>query len=214
MFKKHLFTFQDTWPWALMLALIVGVSTQAILYARHHGFDQHGFFVLGLVVACLVAIIVVRFLLMAIVIEKWNNAFKIRLGAAVFTNDILNIPLRGIDSVCDDAAFYWKEWAIRNRGITSSNAQSLLASAFDGATIICRPQIIQRGTSLWTGKFLGIQEGQNIYVVYDKKIVVDDDSFLRLVKHEVSHLCLTALGVDPGNFGNLHHEIFAQTQYC
>jgi hypothetical protein len=214
MVKKSIITFTDSWPWALIVAIIGGAAVKAITYASVHGYDQQGFLVFGIVAAVFLALIATRYVWRAIFIETWNNAFQTRLGTAVLPNDVVDVPFRDIDQVCDDAAFFWKDWAIKNLNLTANSAQALIASAFSGATIICSSKVIVYGNQSFSGKALGIQEGQNIYVVYDKKIVADKTTFLGLVKHEVSHLCLTALGVAPGFMGNSQHEIFAKTGYC
>jgi hypothetical protein len=215
MIKKPIVTFSDAWPWSLILALVGGATVEAILYAKlHNSFDEKGFFVLGLTVTAFVLLTAIRFTLRGIAIEKWNDAFQTRLGTAVIPNDVVDVPFRKVDQVCDDAAFYWKDWAIKNKGLTANSAQSLIATAFSGATISCSSTIIDAGNPLWSGKFLGLEDGQNISVVYDKKVIIADTAFLQLVKHETSHLCLTGLGIAPGFGGINHHEIFAQTGYC
>ena len=214
MIKKPMLTFSDAWPWAAVLALTGGVTTKAILYANAHGFDQAGFFVLGAVAVAIALITAMRFTLRFLAVTKWNEAFQTRLGTAVVPNGVVDVPFRKVDQTCDDAAFYWAEWATKNTKLTAFAAKALIVTAFSGATIEVSPVVIEAGNSSWSGKFLGLQEGQTIEVVFDKKIIVDDTAFLGLVKHEVSHLCLTALGIDPGWGGNSHHEIFAQTGYC
>ena len=214
MIKKPYVTFQDSWPWALILAFVFGVSTKAFLYANSHGFDKDGFLVLGIVVVTFLVLIGFRYVLRVLAIEKWNDAYQTRLGTAVIPNDVVDVPFRKVDQTCDDVAFYWKDWGVKNKGLTSNSAQLLIATAFSGATISCYSKVIEKGNEWWNGKFLGIDEGQNISVVYDKKIIVDDKDFLQLVKHEVSHLCLSALGVDPGIGGANHHKIFSETGYC
>ena len=213
MVKKSIITFQDSWPWALILAIIAGATTKAILYAHSHSFDETGFLVLGITVAAFVLVILARYLLRGIQIEAWNHAFQTRMGTAVMPNDVVDVPFRKVDDTCDNAAFFWKDWAVKNKNLTPSSAQALIVPAFSGATIACSSKVIVAGNQSWSGKFLGLQDGQNIYVVYDKSIIASDTDFLQLVKHEVSHLCLTALGVHPGD-GPAQHEIYAQTGYC
>ena len=215
MIKKPVFEISDAWPWILVLTLAGGATIKAVFYATsHNSFDEKGFFVLGLTLAAFVLLTAIRFTFRGIAIEKWNNAFQTRLGTAVIPNDVVDVPFRKVDQVCDDAAFYWKDWAIKSKGLTASSVQLLIATAFSGATISCSSTIIDAGNPLWSGKFLGLEDGQNISVVCDNKVIVDDTAFLQLVKHEVSHLCLTGLGVAPGFGGINHHEIFAQTGYC
>jgi len=213
MVKKHIFTFIDSWPWVLLLAIVGGATTKAILYAQAHTFDETGFLVLGITTAVFVLLTLLRYTLRGIQIEAWNHAFQTRMGTAVMPNDVVDVPFRKVDDTCDNAAFFWKDWAVKNKNMTPSSAQALIVLAFSGATIACSSKVIVAGNQSWSGKFLGLQDGQNIYVVYDKKIIADDTDFLQLVRHEVSHLCLTALGVSPGD-GPAQHEIFAQTGYC
>jgi hypothetical protein len=214
MVKKPVFTFVDSWPWTLIVAIIGGAATKAVLYANIHGYDRQGFTVFGIVAAVFFSLIVLRYILRAIGIEAWNSAFQTRLGTAVFPGKVEEVPYRKIDEVCDDAAFYWADWGVKNKGLTASAAKTLVANAFYGATIIVVDKLITVGNQSWSGKLLGVQDGQTIGVVFDGKIVVDETAFLQLVKHEVSHLCLTALGVAPGAFGTFHHVIFAETGYC
>ena len=214
MIKKQFWTFTDSWPWVALLALLVGVTTKAILYANTHGYDAKGFVVLAITAGVFISLIALRYVLRKLIIDNWNNAFQTRLGAAVIPNDVVDVPFRGVDQTCDDAAFFWKDYAIKNLNLTASSAQALIATAFSGATIACSSKPIVAGNKSWSGKLMGAQDGQNIAVVYDKKIVLHDSDFLQLVKHEVSHLCLSALGVDPGWMGANHHEIFAKLGYC
>jgi hypothetical protein len=214
MVKKPIFTFYDAWPWALLLAFIGGAVTKAILYAQTNGYDRQGFTVLAITCAVFLFLTLLRYTLRAVGIEAWNSAFQTRLGTAVIPGKVEGVPYRGIDTVCDNAAFYWADWAVKNKGMTSSCAKTLVANGFYGATISVSDHVIQYGNQSWSGKLLGVQDGQHIGVVYDGNVVIDDAQFLQLVRHEVSHLCLTALGVAPGAFGTFHHAIFAETGYC
>ena len=63
--------------------------------------------------------------------------------------------------------------------------------------------------SSWQRNFIG----KKISICYDRKKIPDDATFLNLVRHEAGHLCLSALGIDPGNYGNAHHAIFAAANY-
>jgi hypothetical protein len=214
MVKKPVFTFSDSWPWALLLAFIGGAVTKAILYAQTNGYDRQGFAVLAIVCAVFLFCTLLRYTLRAMGIEAWNSAFQTRLGTAVIPGKVEGVPYRGIDTVCDNAAFYWADWGVKNKGLTASAAKTLVADAFHGASISVVDHVIAYGNQSWSGKLLGVQDGQQIGVVYDKKIIIDEEQFLGLVRHEVSHLCLTALGVAPGAFGTFHHAIFAETGYC
>src|ERR1017187_1054210 len=214
MVKKPIMTFNDSWPWALLMTFVLGASVQAIRYAEAHGFDKTGFLVLGITVAVFVAITVLRYILRGIQIEAWNNAYQTKLGTAIMPNGVTGVSYANVEKVVDDAIVYWAAWAPANIGISIKSATALMTTAFSGATIAISPKIIVAGNQSWSGKFLGIQEDQNIYVVYDKKIVADETTFLGLLRHEVSHLCLTALAVDPGVGGSNQHAIFAKTGYC
>jgi hypothetical protein len=210
MVKKSIFTFQDSWPWALIVALVVGGGIKAIAYAAQHGADPAGFVVLGIMSAAFLLITASRYLFRALFIIKWNEAFHTRLGMAILPNEVQDVPYRKIDEVCDAATFYWAAWAVQNTKLTAFAAKQLIATAFYEGTISVVPKPI---TNSW-GKFLGLQDGKNISVVFDKEFVIDDASFLQLVKHEVSHLCLEALGIIPNGYGDNHHEIFAKMGYC
>lgn len=212
--KKQVVTFEDSWPWGLILVFITGATIKAILYAVAHKFDETGFLVLGLTVGTFYLLTAFRYTIRALWVIAWNNAYQTKSGIAIIPNDVINVPLQKVEQICNNAAAFWGDWATRNLNLTAGAANSLIATAFSGATILCSSKVIVGGTPWWNGKFVGIQDGQNIYVVYDKKIIGTEADFLQLVKHEVSHLCLTALGVDPGSSGSNHHAIFAQTDYC
>jgi hypothetical protein len=208
MVRKPFITFNDSWPWLLVSTASVGVLAKAIEYGLKNGLDVKGVVIASIVVVALLGITITRFVMRYLSIKKWNSAFQTRLGTAVISK-AGEIPYRDIDQAQDDVAFFWINWAI-DQGSYGYKIRSSVADAFSGATIVVYPKVIERGTEGWYGKFVGLQEGKNISVVYDKDKIKDEQALLSLVKHELSHLCLTAIGVDPGDYGDKHHKIFAE----
>lgn len=204
MIKKKLFTIKDSWPWALTLMLFVGGYSIALV----SGNTIAGLAIVGGIVAVTVGIAVFRYMFRYYAISKWNNAYQTSTGIVVISN-AGQVPYEKIDAACKETMLYWSDW--HGGGEAPLNK---IAEALAGCTIIVFPSLLERSTPWWHGKFVGLQEDKTISVVYDKKIVVDESALINLVKHEVSHRCLTAIGVDPGNWGDLHHIIFSATKYC
>lgn len=208
MVKQPFITLNDSWPWFLVSVLSVGFLGKALQYGLKTGLDVKGIVVASIVVAIILAITIMRFAFRYFYIQKWNNAFQTQLGTAVVSEAGL-VPYRDIDQAQDDVASFWVDWAA-SQGIFANVARNKIAEAFSGATITIFPHIIETGGQGWYGKFLGLQQGQNISVVYDKVAVKDENTLLSLVKHELSHLCLSSIGIDSGSGGENHHRIFAE----
>jgi len=209
--KKRLITLKDSWPWALAAGLAVGGYIKAVLWSLSNTVNLEGLIVMGVVVAIVLGITVFRYVTRHFALSKWNDAYHTRTGVAVISKVGL-VPYKKIDDACEEALLYWASWGAQNgKGVVLSK----LYDALYGCTILVYPTLLERGKGTWWhGKFVGLQEDDTISVVYDKQIVINEDSLVNLVRHEVSHRCLTAIGVDPGPYGDSHHEIFSNTKYC
>jgi hypothetical protein len=211
--KKTIVTFQDSWLWFLILAFIAAVSFQALNYGIRHGLDKDGILALGIVDAVFLFIIGFRYIMRGIFIETWNNAYHTELGnAIIYSNGVVpNVTNAQIDSALLDAVNFWDAKALAGASYLPGTAKTqvvnnYLGHAFDGGTIGITNKVIVVGNASWTVKALGI--------VNDNDISIDNqggaDQTLLLIRHEASHICLSALGIDPGSYGNAHHEIFAK----
>lgn len=112
---------------------------------------------------------------------------------------------------------YWTNWYLNRPNHKEIHTDKLgystdIDAALSGATLSITDKPF--GAMYATKKLMGVQDGQNIVVVFDGKVVGTLDQLLALIRHEVSHLCLSALGIDPGNGGAAHHIIFTQTKFC
>ena len=99
-------------------------------------------------------------------------------------------------------------WAGRSTdALDVARRRTKMCVALAGATVfvVGEPPSVK-----YLGKVSGYQEGQVVVAAVQPTL----QATLDLVRHEVSHLCLSALGVDPGVAGEAHHEIFRQTGYC
>jgi hypothetical protein len=219
MIKKSVFTISDSWPWLAVLAIVGTCLVKAIGYGASHGFDQTGMAVFIIAATVIVVAAGVRMILRTVWILDWNEAFQTRLGMAIIPiNEVRGVPYREIDSLLDDVAFYWRDWATKQTDpiypeggcLTVEAAKKLLAAGFDGGTLFVSPTPI----STSYGRVIGVTSGNEITVLYDSNVIIDDKALLELVRHEASHLCLTSLGYPAGPGGCSHHKIFASTGYC
>jgi hypothetical protein len=207
---QKLITFKDSWIWFLLNAICLGAFTKAVLYQLAHVFNP-GIFVVGFVILCILGITVYRYVLRYLHIKKWQNAPHTDHNMAVFSDK----PLDGdsvnlFNSISTTVVDFWAFWAgITQPNTTYTEAETKILNALNGGTISLTSNPIYMGTPFWSGKFLGVQEGNCVTIVNNNK-----DQMLQLFKHELSHLALGAVGVDPGDFGIKHHEIFAQTNFC
>jgi hypothetical protein len=156
----------------------------------------------------ILAIAVYQYILRYRYTAAWNSAYQTAQGTAVIYEAGLepvanNIDIeRTISAACD----YWNKYQ------NTSDAQYLrLTAAFSGATIYVSSKPFEVP---FLGKVMGTQFKQGISVVLDRDRVKTAYEFLALVRHEVSHLCLTVLGIDPGPGGANHHTIMVATGYC
>jgi hypothetical protein len=208
---QKLFTFKDSWIWVLLNAFCIGAFVKAVVYQIQHGIGIHtGVYVVGGVVLTILGITLYRYIARWWCLKKWCDAPHTVSNMAVMSDQGLEDDYIALfNHIILTTVDFWSFW----NGIVGSDTYEInkrkILDAMNGGTIFLVDQPIYRGNEFWSGKFLGIQEG-NVITIVNK----DKDQMLQLLKHELSHLCLTAIGVDPGPFGNKHHEIFAQTNFC
>jgi len=222
---KKLITFKDSWPWILILVLANAVTAAAFVYNWHDPETHAKLYITGLVDLVFCYIIGYRYDLRWHFVTLWNRSYHTKTNVAIIPTDFgvkaLNtlcsvgyIPdiYQAIDDKIDECVEYWADWNSRNqiyppRDIQIAKDRQEILDSLNGATISISDQPI---TVKFIGKVMGYQEGQQIGVVFDGEKVKTLDQLLNLVAHEVSHLCLSALGQLP----EFHHKIFEQTKFC
>lgn len=206
--KKKLITFDDSWPWILFSGLACTILLLASLFGVHDPGFYSKMAITAVACVLMVGAAIYRYILRWRSISVWNNAYQTFQGTAViYERGIPALVASGqIDMVIQDACVFWNKY--RN---PSDIQLARLQVAFKGATIsvVSKPVEVN-----FIGKVMGLQDGQSIVVVYDGQKVSTDTQFLALIRHEVSHLCLTVIGIDPGYAGAAHHEIMRETGYC
>ena len=211
--KKTIITFQDSWPWALVLAVVVAVTFQALNYGLRHGIDDKGIVILGVVDSVFLLAIGLRYLKRGLFIENWNNAYHTELGNGIIYESgvVPNVDNEQIDHALIDAVNFWDAKALAGASYLPGTAKTMvvndyLGHVFNGGTISITNKPIIAGNINWTIKALGIASSNDIAIDNEKGA----DQTLLLVRHEASHVCLSALGIDPGMYGNAHHAVFAE----
>ena len=212
-YTKKLFTFIDSWPWVLVLVLVLGATGQALHYGLKHGIDETGFAVLGIVDATFLFLIGLRYILRGVWIENWNNAYQSDEGMAIMpvAGVKMNASYIDIDNALTAAIDFWDEKALAGASYLPSTAKTRvinddLGHAFIGGTMTIDNKPIVAGNASFYIKALGLTLGNDIAIDNEKGA----ETTLSLVRHEASHVCLSALGIDPGTYGTAHHAIFAE----
>lgn len=212
-YTKSLFTFIDSWPWVLILLLVLAATGQALHYGLEHGIDKTGFAVLGIVDATFLFIIGLRYILRGVWVENWNNAYQTDVGMAVMpvSGVKLNVSYSDINNALIDAINFWDAKALAGEPYLPPTTKTKVANdylghAFIGGTMTIDNKPIVAGSQSFYIKALGLTSGNNIAIDNEKGV----ETTLNLIRHEASHVCLSALGIDPGTYGTAHHTIFAE----
>lgn len=226
---KKLFTFKDSWPWVLIL-LFVSIVTFFAFRANWNDPTTHTKLdILGVVDLVFLALIAYHYELRERFVKLWNGSYHTSTNTAIiiqgFGNNIkafnalcnMGFPneiYKAIDAKVTECIDYWAKW--NNSNASGGDVKVVIdrlkeLKALNGATITVADEPINVN---FIGKVMGYQEGQQLTVVFDGDRVKDLPQLLDLTAHEVSHLCLTALGVDPGYKGDNHHAIYKQTGFC
>jgi hypothetical protein len=167
-------------------------------------------------------------------IWAWNHAYQTTTGVAVMVEDtalVLMIKagiVKGstdntfndkISDLIESAVVYWAHWyqtyapapGIVKLVFSEAAAGSKMRDALSGQSleVVSKPPV-----DSIIGKLAGYEDGLNIVVTFDGTGIASEAALLGLIRHEVSHVCLSAVGIDAGYAGTKHHEIFAQTGYC
>jgi hypothetical protein len=220
--KMKLFTLADSWPWALATAIITFMVTLAVRYGVLHGFDPVGLTILGVVAATFFLLFLARYLIRAKYIDEWNDAFQCKVGCAVISRDIPNVKYWLIDEELSKTAKYWLDIArsptffdvckVNAPGwVNNDQAIYKLENSLAYKSIFVVKGPIELYNPYFMAKLAGMVDlGGNIVVSGD-----DPNRLIALVRHEASHVFLSALGIPAGPNGDEnHHRIFQELGYC
>jgi hypothetical protein len=230
--QKKLFTLHDSWPWVLIAAIILGLSTAGLIHNWNDKAAMPQLIFLGLVNLVFMSAIEYRYKLRYLFVDTWNKAFQTSQGIAVLPQAGLswslsfkgiridNVFYNKIDLEITKSADFWGNWFTTNRFLTQETikekvtqvaAISKITAALSGCSLIIGTE---PPTVNFIGKVMGYTDGINIVVTFDGDKVKTMGDLLQLIRHEVSHICLTSLGIDAGYAGASHHVIFEQTGFC
>lgn len=222
-----LLSFRDSWIWALMVVLFVGLPARALYYQYvilGNRASPVQVAVMGGTIAAVLWITFVRYFYRWGWITKWRKAFHINLGMAIMPEDEaaqLRVKLSGgnllylaIEKTVIETIAFWEVWTKTNIPSIADKAKSEMEEGIRYATLIITTEpILVRSTqgplpSKYMKGLLGVQMNKELIVLFDGIKIKDTGDFLRVVKHEVSHLCLQELGISTLDGGEQHHKIF------
>lgn len=226
--QKKLFTLRDAWPWALVLVIALAL-TCAAFGCNLTNLDSPTV-VVQLAILCVVDITMValtwyRFSLREEWVFRWNSAFQTSQNVAIIYDTLDSLKTAGlvkpeedrynaslfyqIDKAIDDCIAYWTKWAVANKKLMITNVGGVAFQMVDalrgGAVYLTAGPISVK----YLGLVRGVQEGNSISCSYAG---LNTDQLLNLVRHEVSHLCLSSIGVNPGSAGEAHHQVFSEAK--
>jgi len=210
--QKKLFTFVDSWPWAIVLlaATAAIVAVFVALYSGPADPDRVAkLLITGLVFLSFAWMIGYRYDERYLAVSAWNRSYQTRQGTAIVPDLATYATIKslrwykdidwGADSTqqnplylaiadeIDNCCNFW------NKTLANNGKLATLESAFSGATL----SIVGQPFSInFLGKVMGTVVGQNIQVVFDGQ---PEEQLIQLIRHECSHLCLTVLGIPATN---------------
>jgi hypothetical protein len=223
--QKKLFTFSDAWPWALILALVTALTAVAISAIVKDKTDPDSFakgLITVLVAVSFASMIAYRYDERYLAISKWNQAFQTNQGTAIapdissyslfksagwylpvqfgFSSQYENPVYLDIQNEIDNCIKFWSGYCKVSSGT--------IYSAFSGATIsiVSAPFV----ATFYSRLLVGSTQGNNIQVVYDGNVIKTKETFIGLVRHEVSHLCLGVCGVPDDQ----QHSMMTASNFC
>jgi hypothetical protein len=220
--QKKLFTFSDTWPWAMigLFAIFIMVAT---IYAKPLNMESLPYYLIsGLVLGTVAFLTCYRYDELYLTFSNWNNAFQTSQGTAIvpdvasysllknagwylpvqlcFTSQFGNPVYLDIQNEIDNCIKFWSGYC--------KVSSSTILSAFSGATIsiVDAPFV----ATFYNRLLVGSTQGNDIQVVYDGNVIKTKETFIGLVRHEVSHLCLGVCGVPDDQ----QHPTMTASNFC
>lgn len=211
MYKKSVFTLRDSWVWVLLALISSLVTPMAFLHNGVNSWPQ-------LIITCLVNgsflfFVAQHYYLRVRWVITWNRAYHTTSQTAVLVQCVLpegvtvDDVYRSVDHEVNRCQVFWSLWK-KDDFLSDMEA---VRGALTGATVLVVGEL---PSVPYLGKVLGYTDGLNVVVPLDQRVICDLPALMSLVRHEVSHLCLDALGVDSGPGGEAHHTIFSQTRFC
>lgn len=225
--KMAIFGIREGWPWWLLVAIFVGLSVKAFVYSyiqTDNGMSLPAIIVTTSATAAAIWITVFRYVYRWAWIDRWNNAYHIGLGMAIIPEDDpakLRVQISGGDllymaierSIIDTISF-WIEWAKKEPlRLNHAEAARRIENGFKYATLMITADLIHLHGPLpsnYPKLLLGVQLNRMLLVAFDGVKIKDVQTFINVVKHEASHLCLQELGVSASAAGDNHHKLFQE----
>jgi hypothetical protein len=201
---KKLFVWKDSWPWLLLVGISSVLYIVALFAIISPTFNGPAFTVFTASYFAILTMAVVRYLLRAINLEKWNKAYTTRTGAAIIPSegvDIFSADFKKIDYQIDQTIEFWDSWKLMDPRYANKTLEGIIS----GGSISIVPEPVPcrcAGPSGAGGLVVSLKD----FVVTSK----DPSRTLAFVKHEMSHICLFAFGIPESE----HHMIFSKTGYC
>lgn len=154
---------------------------------------------------------------------------NIKNGLLVHFVQTFEYVIDNIGKEIDSVKKFWLDWYNSADGLeyqhknninrlSPEQAKAKLDDIFNGGFVIINPEPMIQQSSLgpmaWlTMPAMGLQKGNQAAVVWDPDINPGITNLRDIVGHETGHMALESLGIPSGDNGNLHHEIFKNSNY-
>lgn len=208
---QKLFTFRDSWPWALVLSIITLPCIKAITYNNGHLPTGAWLSIIGAIVAAW-SITAWRFILRA----RWIDSIKFytERGIAV-SGDTTKVPITfsvDLDNAVDEVVTFWNGKEVTPKVINRSDCYNALNGGT--LTLSSTPIKLQSSGSIdgtapsFTAKLVrGFAFGSEMAIYIDP---TSYDQTIRVFKHEVGHVCLDTIGVTDETYS---HQVMNDNKF-
>jgi len=188
-----LFTFSDSWPWALVAGIptiLAGLAYNYNYFTTTEGIPAAGQIALLSTLAAFWGVTALRYVLRNKFIKSivgysadgtaviLSDASKAKVSTPTVLLDIVTTQMR-------DTLSFWNKWAVKN-----GKSQQTVA-IFNGCTLSIEDKPIQ--TIGWSQKLAGLEIGGTISVVWTTSSLQD---IVPILRWETARHCLDAMGLD------------------
>jgi hypothetical protein len=200
MYKKPFFTLKNFWIWILINIFAVGV----VFVANYYNDPAALKVLIADIVVATIALISSWYTINTYInIKKWNDALKTKQNLGVFSEPGFTIKLDYINSLISDRVLLWC--------MKYKRPYCDIINYMEGGSITFTSKEIY---VKYAGKVNGYTDGNKIELQILPESIQSKDETYKLLSHEIDHMCLNALGIDPGSAGVKHHEIMKGNESC
>jgi hypothetical protein len=232
MTKPKLFEFKDSWIWFLLVFGFTTIFGYAYYYNNFvvsNNLPWQVYLISGIALLSVYAITLLRYGIRVNylnAVDKFNRGIVgvspegVEVSFTYSVEDKVSGILLGryelrdkIFKTINDAVEFWSVWSSAQFAPSRSKlaSKSIITDYLKYSRLLVDTKPFK--IPLLNQKFSGLSFGNYVCVALDGVSVVTEEQLMSLIRHEIGHSCLMALGIDEGYLGSAHHHLYSVYNY-